>query len=893
MSTVDPFRDEAFASTCERVRALRTQLDADRDATSSLLYDVIGGETDDDQRHALIQLRRDLYNLREIDTDAARTRVARTEPRMDASDRQHVLGVIDRLGEYHRLRSRLDDACDAVLHRSRVHLVEQVQDEDVQRGIALSSPILFRQQDAYFEAAREAGFRPNSKQRKVEQSLLRYLTRTATKATPFGTFCGVTTGSWTPDDADAKDVVLRGEPSQKTAFPRLNKSLLGVLQEYIRQTPDLRRFLWVTPNPTLREEDGKFVFLDVSENGDHIRRIPSNPLLRLICDLLDEPRRIHALCDALGDTPSVDADGDAAWGFVKKLVDNGFLIETTRIGAQDLQWPEKLQQFLDDADADAAAPARDMLRAVREDADAIDAPSVDVFVERLTRMHDAVRSFVVDTGHDFTVDTPIFEDAASEGTVDIQTSDAWEATAETLQGFTRRMTRLSYLRCDQANMRHFYDAYYGASRESVGLISFFEDYYREHFKEQRRKENAGEHLPDGSTYRIANPFDLDFVDRIRDGNQRLNRLIRERWTTSPEAAQIDLTPGDVDDVLDDVPPHPDAHVLSASVLGELAFAPTSDPSMQIHLRNGGFRMGHGTFFSRFLFVLPDAVQEALLDRNRAMPFRFAELSDDANFNANLHPPLTTHSISYPPGMARDGLQHLDLRDLDVVPAPASPWTLHLRARSTGQRVVPLDAGFLALRKRPPLYNLLTKFSPSSAWYPDLPRSPSLDASGAPEPPPDVVRRPRVVFDDRLVLTRESWTVESDTILRPQQEESFVDSFLRLNRWRADLGIPESTYYNIRIEPGSVPEENQAEPHAPHGGGPQRQQELHRKPQYLDFQSPLLTRLFQSSLPDDAASVTTFEECWPSRDHLLTDADGTPYATELVIRVDAALDDADA
>lgn len=193
--------------------------------------------------------------------------------------------------------------------------------------------------------------------------------------------------------------------------------------------------------------------------------------------------------------------------------------------------------------------------------------------------------------------------------------------------------------------------------------------------------------------------------------------------------------------------------------------------------------------------------------------------------------------------------------------------------------MPVDLGFMNPRMRPPLFQLLSRFTPVVSFNISLPEqlSPTEPTEKAnDEERPDVVTRPRITYHGDLVLARRQWRLDGAALPTPEPSEEAFDHFARVDAWRRRLGLPPSVFLRLRPQ-GRAPREH-----------------LH-KPQFIDFESPLLVELFGrigDSLGDTLFHAV-FEECLPDDRHLVhgPDADDreTRWATELILQVDLDLD----
>jgi hypothetical protein len=310
----------------------------------------------------------------------------------------------------------------------------------------------------------------------------------------------------------------------------------------------------------------------------------------------------------------------------------------------------------------------------------------------------------------------------------------------------------------------------------------------------------------------------------------------------------------------------------------------------------------------------------------------AEICGDSYFNANLHPALTQWVISYPTAETAVGDHQLSCNALSVVRAVDDSNALTLVHVPDGKRVVPLDLGFLSPARRPPLYQLLSKFSSFSAFNIRFPES--LDASRAPDGsdasdslndvPDRVEHRPRITVEGTIVLARRRWRIPRSLFPIKHAREDDVGYFIRANAWRHEHGVPTQVYVrviplatkaivatgddgtddtlrdHVVATPIDAGETFEVSDEVLEGGlafdvseakatSVKMPSHDYIKPQFIDFHSPLLVDLFgriASTLP---SFMVVIEERLPALDGLPL-ADGKPYVTELILQLDTQATD---
>ncbi|MCG8459412.1 MAG: lantibiotic dehydratase family protein, partial [Holophagales bacterium] len=689
----------------------------------------------------------------------------------------------------------------------------------------------------------------------------------------------------------------------------------GLLLDLLAQDAEVRDHLLVFSNPTLRrQQDGTLVFLLMNGVRETFQRLPSNPALELIQEVLeagDGPRTVLQLIEELDRRPELSVPIDQIRTYVEKLMLIGFLRLTTGIPAQEVRWDLALEELLDGIDHQPSRNAIQLVRRLRRLTEEFARATGQDRVKLLQQMDDSFDTFREQVGDVASVRTAVYEDATSSSAgATLRRSAPCRALERELGRYVELTSRLSPHRGDLANMRHFFETHYGSGAPNVPLLTFYEDYYREHYKAHLQREaegrRPGEILEDG--YDMSNPFGLDLVDRINAAHGRLVRFLGQRYGDSPEDLTIDFT--DLEQIVEDVPAGVRSCDASVMFFGELG-AREELGDERFVVRGGSYYPGYGKMFSRFLYLFPDSFEETLRESNEGLTSGIlAELGDDANFNANLHPPLLPAEISYPVGEGRQQGNTISTVDLEIFEDPADPYGLALLHRPTGQRVFPVDLGFLSSRLRPPLYRLLAAFMPAPTFGLPAPEAPSQTSKAtgqlASRPSPGIERRPRVRLGQHLLLHRRSWLVPASHFPHQADAESDAAYFERIERWRQEHRIPSEVYVRIHqvIRHPPSPETDSPVAGSPEaatadagqvGAEPDGVGETERegkaaakrreamKPQFIDFRSPLLLGLFARLPPAGHDFTAILEERLPASPSLATH-DGDSFVTEVILQL---------
>ena len=371
------------------------------------------------------------------------------------------------------------------------------------------------------------------------------------------------------------------------------------------------------------------------------------------------------------------------------------------------------------------------------------------------------------------------------------------------------------------------------------------------------------------------------MDKLNEAREGLEKRIRALWRAAPSAEEIVLERRDLEELAAGLP---DLEEPFRSV--SLFVQPVPDGLVIDEIL-----VGFGKYFSRFLYLLPEEVEKDLVASNQRLTrSELAEICGDASFNADLHPPLLPEGIAYPTAEGGSADDQISVADLAVEPDPRCPFRVRLVNVTTGRQVIPVDLGFRNPQMRPLLFQMLSRMTPVSAFVLNPPARPEEPGDAGREAPGHVIHRPRVTYRGRLVLARRRWTVPQALFPGRGRQESEAGYFLRIKRWREELGLPEEVFVRIvapggerkmlleKIWPGQMPPGR-----TPPGKTPGLRDHL-GKPQYVDFRNPLLVDLFSRMTENLETFEVILEERLPGRDHLISSGEDR-FVTEMILQVD--------
>jgi len=865
-STMEAFTSEPCRRAIEDALQLRRELERTRAEIVDGLHAAIPGSSPAARRF-LLGVKRDLWNGREV-------RCRRSSPEWPRF--VEVAGPLaDRLLEIEERAAAWEDAF-AVLFgheqdRQSRALVDLVEDPGFRRALALTSPQLAR-------GRRRLAERPPAcygrKERKLQESLLRYASRAALKLSPFSTFTRLGLGlieSGTGDGA----LRLTGPPWSESSIFRIKRYLLDQFCQALLRYPPFRDELCVELNDTIEEaEPGVFRFIrpgyrGIDENRKAMRLFP--PCLvrlplgatwwaRIRAALGGSPVPFHALVARLQESALPGAARAEIEPRVTKLLEIGFLCSLLPWPSNEVHLEARVLSHLQTLPRD---PPLDRMIAALERIVALEAAFAvaavpEQSVEEISRLLDEVwRAAAALAGLDQAAQyvrgdrIDVFEDVFLQPSAESSRLDPVvrlaAATAQEMLRSIDPVLRLSALYQHRfeflSSLSHIAARQWPRRREMgiLELLGAIQPLWREYLQLKRAawRERA--------TRQSFNPLGLPQLDALAGLRER---IWRETVACYSSCDGETLISGEaLSSVLAEVPEG------CAPLVGACLFVQPADARGRLWVVNGLFE-GTGRYGSRFTTVMPAGMRDrytahlTACSRLEADEVELLDLMCIQGDTLNLHFPQTPRILQIPgESAAVPENRKLRLRDLNVRFSP-DPKVLPCLVDAAGRRYLPVHLGGTNLRYMPVLLKFLAAFGPGDL-QPAVPPPQTRTAGDV-----HLLERLRI---DRLVLRRKRWIFPARLLLDRVEQRSAARAFAELNQWRLAHGIPDRVFM---IE--KVPHEHIGEFY---------------KPQFVDLTSPLFLPIVRSVLSSSKGMIS-IDEMLPPAEAFPSDCRGERWAAEV-------------
>ncbi len=733
----------------------------------------------------------------------------------------------------------------------------------------------------------------------TEKSLLKYISRTCAKTSPFSTLTSLAVVPLVVNEGNTAAYISKEEKPAPETFVRLNNILLAFWKRLIVQDRAAAIHFPIHINPTITVSDTRITFLINKNNVDFFQRIPVTPVLSFVIDILRNKAAL-SIAELLTELEgNIDADRESITNYIFSCVESGLIEIDLLVTGIDPNWNTTLLER--------------WIPFGRK----IEGGTVDIICTALTAINVLCRQYgTTNSGERIDLGKAAFS-IAEKASFDIWTHNAkqkalreqkppppssgfvmalrpenifmedsrqklpFELSASIMGAFVSKLADL-YRHMDffegrkgeQLRMHaYFLKKYPGQS--SVPLLLFYEDYY----KDVRLRENAFNEMPPGD---IPAGFELlkhiSEVKRFkRDGLiKKWIDLLLAKATFSPSQTVVSFRLEDIAEtnrILNLVPDMTKKHSVGAFV--QCAFSGLPGKQECTGMVVNSLSAAYGKMFSRFLYLfdnkLTGEVKGSIVD---CIPVDsiFAELQDASYHNANLHPTLMPDEIRIPGGHISLPPEHqYSIASLRIAISPGKE-SLEIMDVRTGKRIFPFDLGFQAPNGRSELFQLLCIFSYADYTSPQtLVTYINNKVMAEQDKAQQYVILPRVVYENNIVLQRMAWKIPLAQVPVKRGDENYAIYYARLVQWKNSLQIPDKVFVRAvekskrieSVESGKAGRDDY-------------------KPQYIDFNSILMVTLFEKLLTK--AETTVFiEEMYPMPDEQLG-IYGDRHVTEFYLQI---------
>lgn len=318
----------------------RAGLEILKNTLSDALHSLIGQITDSVLQNRLLNLRRDIFNNRPISAyfTPELQQVYTTQLAQQLNSYTEILQQIE------QLLAKGEQEYTSELLKIRGNLKLLASDEQLQKGLILSSQVLLEQVKTYIAKKSES---LDKKDIQTEKGIIKYLTRMYTKTSPFSTFTNLTIGKIASTENTSAYLHTKEENVSVLSHIRLNNALFQYLKTLFYKNKTMYLYFRLRPNPTIRREEESYVYLTNHQNIEAFQRMPYNQVLELMLEITSEKKEgvlFNEIIKNIIENEYIDASAEQLEGYIQQLIEYGFLEYNLGVSGIDPDWDIHLIQ---------------------------------------------------------------------------------------------------------------------------------------------------------------------------------------------------------------------------------------------------------------------------------------------------------------------------------------------------------------------------------------------------------------------------------------------------------------------------------------------------------------------------------------------------------------------
>lgn len=817
-------------------------------------------EADPDKRLRILELRRwliDEEKIHKLTTD-------RFAHLLSIDCQREVSNLIEMAKQHLVSLQEYEEVYDCEIQRIRLDYKRVLTQSNYLHGVLFASTSLFSNTDKYLKSPNNID--PKKADRIVELSHLNYLVRSTVKTTPFATFTQITLGRFKnvhqlhfkDDFSIAKSLVL-------------DRKTMQYILDALRSRSEIRNHLKVYLNPTLICKESHYSFYHetvVSDDTDNQAKsqttytwdLPSNPTLDLVVRTVEQNKpRFEELTAQL--TQITRTDETVVTDYIENLLELGVLEIHYPFSELTHTILDELIRFLSDFTTPEICSISKRLKEVKQQMDILEQQNLgyDDLLARHKETRNAVTGILQSLEVDFKQKQFLYEDSCLPN-IDCSLPTSFLDEIKDDLRILNNVGTFCYLSrmFKLLNMQYVFKNHINAAQE-LDVVSFFNKYFE--VLNARMVEIGKDHE------RMRNPFGMPEFDLLGEYQEKLFAIFEAAHGGKGEALYVNK------DGLNALLNNPPEFVEFSTYF--CAYLQKEVEGMSPWVLNE-MRSGYYKFMSRFIyltsryrndFVSTNAEAFKLLHEfeHANSDIIIAELGFIFASNSNVHAPLTKYRIRFPGCYGEDSNFIIELNDLRVrLDHKGRPYLFSV---SLGKRVMPIHVGLTNILYAPAFYQFLLTFGPPDPYVP------KPNAIVRPAWQGVDMKIPRL-FVGNLMFSRQRWLIDKATIPVKKADQTDASFFCQLNEWREDRGLPLRVFLiHVPFWKGNNEKPKDNEQVVKTG--------IKIKPQFLDFESPLMVKYFNKRIEDFISGpCVLFEECYPDLSKVMFNSDKS-YVSEFL------------
>ncbi|MCY0971131.1 lantibiotic dehydratase [Chryseobacterium wangxinyae] len=588
------------------------------------------------------------------------------------------------------------------------------------------------------------------KQIQLETTILKYVTRTIFKPTPYSSFTTVNIVS-IENVADISHILPKKEI---TSYVRLNNYIYRVFIEEILCREEIYKNLSVELNETfIQDNETKIAKVLINKNNlDYFYYFNMSDFIAEVVVFLTSKKHIK-YCDLLIAFNMYSHEEVSA--YINKLIEIGLIKFIYPVSGISENWVVKLIDWLKKIDYNTGGVQMIALLSKLEQLRGSYEKKFGNFSERLNLIEEAQKTinsypFKNET---FSIMLPKNESLFLEDTLsnnEMRLSNHFlKNKLEKLNCLITFANSQSFFERQQKKIFQFFNEF--TTKKQLGLLEFYEAYIK------KIKSNIPFQNSEQDTINLSDYFNFELDDsQVMFYFKDQNLSVKQNTSFS-------------------------------------MFFQIFENSIIIN----NIGLGYGRMCSRFFHMFDPSFLEEVKILNRSLQKENSlqtEVNDSSFFNANMHPLLFDHECIIPGGHANTTEENIIGLQKLVVRKSKNEDKLILFDEVSQKEIIMHDSSFQGRKSRSQMFNFLLNFT--DKVFPDFTPILKTINNKYSEEKGGYVIFPRIVFESNIILQRKYWQVSKIKLSSFLSKNKISNFFLEINIWRKENDIPPKLFVSI-------------------------------------------------------------------------------------------------
>ncbi|WP_422090369.1 lantibiotic dehydratase [Tenacibaculum ovolyticum] len=785
-------------------------LEKEKKSIIDKVHNIIKHEKNDTSKKVLLNYKRDLFNNRSIKKHILK--ISNEEIKKD------LIRFYRKKKKHEKNRESFKPIFNEELLKSIENIKEITETSFFKNGIFFSSEILHNQinkTDFKFSKI-------NKKNKKLVSSVLKYLTRSITKTTPYSSFTKLCCLKY-----DNQNYFTNKIAKDYSTF-QITNLFFHYLKLFLLKKNEFKNILEIDVNSTIsiRKELNMINYFYNKENNESFKSIENNQVLSFMHDFLKSTPHSKYEVLILKLQSVTDESKENIISYIETLINEGFLILKYPISSTNQNWIYDLKKKLHQVPFSNLELKEDLLILLNFINNNINKIGIITDIDDKKTIQEIIYESIISFFNKYDLDSGfllnvkktdlLYEDSIGSIAPKIKVSSIdklsneliiLQNTFNKILNYKKELNKFltTFLIKDKKNILDFYEEIYLKNSQSFFLKEKSLIHFNEIVSKSISKINSSKNIKDIDISTFFKPEFLNNTENVSFGayfqteNDNLDRVILNNLSN-----------------------------------------------------------GKGANISRFLNSFPKEYAKEVKEYNKNSKFIIVEVKDASIHNTNTFPTLCESLISVDEDLVlKDSRNLTSLKKIFVSKNDLDELIL---INEEGKEIEPQIFSIEAINRKSKFTQFLDIFNKTdnlgfnfylkslNDYYKKLNKN--------------ISTIPRLVFKEKIIIQRKKWFVKKKHLQKALNKTTLSENFLSINEWVFKNKIPSKVF--IKISERDL----------------KNNQNDNYKPQFIDFKSPIFM-LLTINLIEKADEVIEITEMYPNTDHINKN-DG--YIKEFVINI---------